>query len=560
MKTTSIFYTVILVIAASSFATAQKTNPSKGNKPDKYSMAFDSLFEAEVNPDGPGIAVLIAKNGKPIYRRAIGKANLEHDIDLKPEHVFRIGSITKQFTAVAIMQLIEQGKLSPEDEITKFIPDYPTHGNRITVSHLVHHISGIQSYTGLAGWDAETRKKDFTVSSLVDYFKNEPMNFLPGEQWMYNNSGYILLGYIIEKVSGMTYAEYLQKNIFTPLGMKHSYYDTPETIIPNRAQGYAFRNEGVVNAPYLSMTQPYAAGSILSNVDDMLIWNNALMSGKVISKTSLEKALIPATLNNGKNTNYAYGLIIGDLDGSKTIEHSGGINGFLSNGIYFPEEDVYIIGFSNSESLPPSSLTVQLGAVAIDKPFEYSEIKIDSKMLTQYVGLYTNDVAEKRRIFVRNDSLFSQRGRGSEFHIKFMDKDKVFFSGSDSKITFNRNEMGEVDNLSFKTGTRVSEIWTRIEDIAAEKKEYKISPEELSQYIGKYEQQESFAIRVFMENNNLVAQATAQPSFELVPLSKDRFYPKEIDAEIEFVRDEQNKIIRLVLHQGGRKMPMNKID
>ncbi|MBK7429122.1 MAG: serine hydrolase [Saprospiraceae bacterium] len=559
MKTKSIICSIILVIGVSQFAVAQKNKPPKGIKPDKYAMAFDRLFEAEVKPDGPGMAILIAKNGKAIYRRAIGKANLEHNIDLKPEHVFRIGSITKQFTAVSIMQLIEQGKLSPEDDITKFIPDYPTHGNRITVAHLIHHTSGIQSYTDMTGWDAETRKKDFTVSALVDYFKNEPMEFLPGEQWNYNNSGYILLGFIIEKVSGMTYGEYLQKNIFTALGMKHSYYDNAETIIPNRAQGYAIRDEGVINAPYLSMTQPYAAGSILSTVDDMLIWNNALMSGKVISKASLEKALIPATLNNGKKTNYAYGLIIGDLEGSKTIEHSGGINGFLSNGIYFPQEDVYIIGFSNSEGQPPS-LTVQMGAVAIDKPFEYAEIKVDPKIFSQYTGLFTNDVAEKRRIFVRNDSLFSQRGRGSEFHLKFMDKDKVFFTGSASKITFNRNEQGVVDNLSFKTGTSEAEIWTRIEEIAEEKKEYKISPEELPQYIGKYELQESFAIRIYLENTALIAQATAQPPFELVPLAKDRFYPREVDAEIEFVRDEQNKIIKLVLNQGGRKMEMKKVE
>jgi CubicO group peptidase (beta-lactamase class C family) len=560
MKTKSILYSIILVIGASSFATAQKTKPTGAKKPDKYAMAFDSLFEAEVKPDGPGMAILIAKNGKVIYRRAIGKANLEHNIDLKPEHVFRIGSITKQFTAVAIMQLIEQGKLSPDDEITKFIPDYPTHGNRITVSHLIHHTSGIQSYTGMAGWDDETRKKDFTVAALVDYFKNEPMEFLPGEQWNYNNSGYILLGFIIEKVSGKSYGEYLQKNMFTPLGMKNSYYDHAGTIIPNRAQGYAVRDEGVINAPYLSMTQPYAAGSILSTVDDMLIWNNALMSGKVISKTSLEKALIPVTLNNGKKTNYAYGLIIGDLDGSKTIEHSGGINGFLSNGIYFPQEDVYVIGFSNSEGHPPSALTVRLGAVAIDKPFEYAEIKVDPKIFSQYTGLFTNDVTEKRRIFVRNDSLFSQRGRGAEFHLKFMDTDKVFFTGSDSKITFNRNDKGVVDNLSFKTATSEAQIWTRIEDIAVEKNEYKINPEELPQFIGKYELQESFAIRIYVENASLIAQATAQPPLELVPLSKDRFYPREIDAEIEFVRDEQNKIVQLILQQGGRKMPMKKVE
>jgi len=170
---------------------------------------FDKILKGQF-VEGPGYAVLIQKNGKTIYEKAIGMANLENSVPLTPNHIFRIGSITKQFTAVAILQLMEQGKLKLDDEITKFIPDYPTHGQKITIQHLLNHTSGIKSYTSMESWDSEVRKKDFTPETLIDLFKDEPMDFNPGEEFRYNNSGYILLGYIIEVITGDSYENYIE--------------------------------------------------------------------------------------------------------------------------------------------------------------------------------------------------------------------------------------------------------------------------------------------------------------------------------------------------------------
>jgi CubicO group peptidase (beta-lactamase class C family) len=272
-------------------------------------LAKINAFLEKIYPaNEPGAAVLAVKNGKIILRKGYGMANLELGIPIKPEMVFRIGSITKQFTAVAIMKLVEEGKLSVTDDIKKYLPDYPTHGHKITIHHLLNHTSGIKSYTSMPDWPPLMRK-DMTLKELIDFFKNQPMDFAPGERFLYSNSGYILLGAIIEKVSGKSYEAYMDENIFKPLNMSGSYYGSPSRIIPLRAFGYEKDKSQITNASYLSMTQPYAAGSLLSTVDDLHRWYQALEAGKVLSQKSLEQMYTPTKLNNGKTQNYGYNFI-----------------------------------------------------------------------------------------------------------------------------------------------------------------------------------------------------------------------------------------------------------
>ena len=239
--------------------------------------AIDQLFRAAAKPNEPGLAVIVVRKGEILHRAAYGMANVELGVALQPDHVLRIGSVTKQFTSAAIMMLAEEGKLAVTDPITKFLPDYPTQGKTITVEHLLTHTSGIQSYTDMPKWRNMFRQ-DMSLTELIDLFKNEPMQFEPGARWRYNNSGYILLGAIIEKVSGKKYADFVQERIFTPLGMKDTRYDVTEQVIPRRAAGYVKTGERIVNAPYLSMTQPYAAGSLISTVDDLSKWDAAIES------------------------------------------------------------------------------------------------------------------------------------------------------------------------------------------------------------------------------------------------------------------------------------------
>ena len=353
-------------------------------------QTYDEIMAPFIKDNGPGYAIQIDKGGNTIYKKIFGKADLELDINLQQDHVFRIGSITKQFTAACILKLMEEGKLNLKDDIQKYWPNFPSNGHTITVEHLLTHTSGIKSYTGMEIWDEETRKKDFTVEELINYFKDEPMDFAPGEKFAYNNSGYILLGFIIEKVSGMNYAEYLQNNIFEPFNMQDSYYGEHERIIKNRVKGYDKNDEGnVINAPYLSMTQPYAAGSILSTTNDLIKWNRAVMHGKFISKASLAMAHNDFTLNDGSKTGYGFGWGLVDLKGSQGVRHSGGINGFLTAGAYFLEEDVTLIVLSNCNCNSPEPFFVKLAAQAVGKPIlPPKAIDVSPKLMDLYAGNY----------------------------------------------------------------------------------------------------------------------------------------------------------------------------
>ncbi|WP_267873649.1 serine hydrolase [Massilia sp. Se16.2.3] len=240
--------------------------------------ALAASIDAPVTPyykaGEPGATVIVVKDGKTILRKAYGMADAAGKKALTPDTVMRLGSITKQFTATAILLLAEEGKLSLEDDITRFFPDYPTHGKKITVEHLLTHTSGIQSYTGKPGYVAGMTQ-DMSVAAMIDGFKNDPLNFEPGADYRYNNSGYFLLGAIIEKVSGQPYATFLEQRIFTPLGMKDTAYEGHERGKAARAVGHTPADKGFAPAAPLSMTQPYAAGALVSTVDDLARWDAA---------------------------------------------------------------------------------------------------------------------------------------------------------------------------------------------------------------------------------------------------------------------------------------------
>lgn len=293
----------------------------------KMISELDSVILNSFNQDGPGVTVLIKHKGEVIYHKGFGMANVEQNVKMDAGQVFRIGSITKQFTACAILKLAEEGKLSLADDLQKYLPDYPTQEQVITIEHLLTHTSGIKSYTGLQEWTSELQRKDFKPIELIEYFKRDSLNFIPGERFMYNNSGYFILGYIIEKVSGLSYEEFIETRFFKALRMDDSRYDHPEEIIPMRVAGYNRDSSNLQNAKYLSMTQPFSAGSLMSTVSDLSKWYEAVFSYKVIKEESLKLAHTAFELNNGKSTGYGYGWFIGNRLDRPTIVHGGGING-----------------------------------------------------------------------------------------------------------------------------------------------------------------------------------------------------------------------------------------
>ena len=521
----------------------------------------DKLLADIYKSNETGATALIARKGMVIYKKAFGMANLELNVPMQVDNVFRIGSISKQFTAVAILQLQEQGKLGLLDDIKKFIPDYPTHGYTITVEQLLNHTSGIKSYTSIKEWDDQARRKDFTPAALVDYFKNQPMDFPPGTKWEYNNSGYVLLGYIIEKVSGKTYPEYIVDNIFKPLSMTNSCYGDHIPIIKKRVSGYEPAKDGVANTDFLSMTQPYAAGSLLSTVEDLFKWHQAVHSYKLVKKEILDKAFISSKLANGKPTNYGYGWFMGNLQGSPTIEHGGGINGSLTNAIYLPKEDVFVTVFSNCTCKPPSDVSIEIAGVIINKPFgEHKEITLTAIDLNKYTGVYEIEDGEQRIIRIDSNRLTSQRDGGTLFKIKPYAKNKYFFENTLSVMEFTEDANGNITGHKFYTGTQPESYWKKTnKPIAAAPTETQVDEKILSSYIGEYELQPGFTIIVTKEGNKLFAQATGQPKFELFSTSETNWFLKVVDARVEFVKDGTGKVSKLILNQGGQKIDGKKI-
>lgn len=325
----------------------------------------DSLLAATYTPDEPGGVFLVTRGSQIVLKKAYGLANLELGIPMETDHVFEIGSMTKQFTAIAILLLEQQGKLHVEDEITKYIPDYPVGPYPITIHHLLTHTSGIKNYTSLKGLNA-IATQHLKPLEVIDFFKDEPLEFTPGSRFKYSNSGYVILGHIIELVSQQTYEEFIDQQIFSRLQMNHSRYADHRNIVSKRASGY-HKKETFVNRRQINFSIPYAAGSLMSNVDDMLLWNEAIHKHGLIKEDTYRKVFATYTLNNGEPINYGYGWHIKSIKGAQSFEHGGHIFGFKSMGVYLPEQDIYVIGLNNCDCNSPTQLTRDIAGLLLEE-------------------------------------------------------------------------------------------------------------------------------------------------------------------------------------------------
>ncbi len=535
------FYVLFLILGISTIGFAQNLEKQ-----------FDQMLNEQYLPSEPGATALVAVNGKIVYHKAFGMANLELDVRMEPEMILEIGSITKQFTSVSILMLMEQGKLNLDDDITNFIEDYPTHGHHISIHHLLTHTSGIKSYTSMESW-APIWRTDFKPIELIDFFKNEPIDFAPGEEYRYNNSAYFILGYIIEKASGQTYEEFVETNIFKPLGMESSLYGSSSEIIKKRAYGYQ-KNETYVNAEYLSLTQPYAAGSLMSTVEDLFIWNRAIRSNKLLKQESIELAFTNYELNNGDTINYGYGWGLNEINGSPTIEHSGGIFGYVTNSIYLPNEDVFVAIYSNCDCNGPTEVSTKMAAIAIGKPYLGQEdvISVKSENLKKLVGVYDFSDSSTRIITVQDNQLYSQRPGSSKF--KLFPTKKNIFSFENSFATIQFQEKG--DEIKALFSNRIN----KTEGIKTKKpipinKEIQLELDILERYIGVYEINPGFDITITIEDEKLMSQATGQQKFQLFPESQTKFFLKVVDAQIEFIESENGSFESFILFQGGQEIP-----
>ncbi len=520
------------------------------------SAEFDKLLSAQFKSGETGCAALVAMNGRIIYKKAFGMANLELNVPMQPDMVFRIGSITKQFTAIAILQLMEQGKLSLQDDITKFIPDYPTQAYKITIENLLTHTSGIKSYTSDPGI-MKYMKDDFKPEEVIDKFKNLPMEFAPGTKWNYNNSGFFLLGYIIEKASGMKYQDYIEQNLLKPAGMTNSLYGSDRKIVKNRAYPYANDGDTAVNADYLSMLLPYSAGSLMSTVEDLYKWNRALLSNKFVKKETLEKAWTEFKLADGSGTHYGYGWSLSQVQGIRTIEHGGGINGYLTNAIYLPEKDLFVAVFSNNTAKSPEAVSTKMAAIAIGKPYTHKETPVPAGIIDQYPGVYEDMSGSQRLITKEGTELFSQR-TGPKLKMKQFAPDSFFFDDYFTILTFKRDASGTITGVEADDRGVITTYQKTAKPLPSHV-EIKLGSDVLSNYVGEFELSPGFVLAVTIEGDRIFGQATGQSKVEMYPESETKFFLKVVDAQLEFVKDESGKFNKLILHQGGKDMEGKRV-
>jgi CubicO group peptidase (beta-lactamase class C family) len=418
-----------------------------------YTAKFDDYMNGQVNVNDFSGNVLVAQKGKIIYEKAFGLADRELNVKNNLKGKFQIGSLTKQFTAAAILQLAEAGKLKLTDTIGTYFPSFPK-GDSVTIHMLLSHTSGIRNYTDMPEFwriGATPVEKD----SMIALIKRQPLDFSPGSKWKYSNSGYLLLGYIIEKASGQSYSDYVLNKVIKNAGLENTFVNRWDSILANRVKGYMKGENGWQNAMYISMEGPYSAGAIISTVEDLYKWNNALFENKIISPGSLTKMTTPYLQH------YGYGLGIDTFQRHLNIGHSGGIPGFVSYLVRFPADNVVVVVLSNSSGNSPAianALAATLFGIPVIAPYKHIEVKIDSAVLNQYIGKYLLASSDTLEIIKKDGKIYRHKLDG-DIELKPESNTKLFYTdNSDRQIEFKINKSGKVVNAFFINGGMKEEM------------------------------------------------------------------------------------------------------
>ena len=419
----SILITLFALLALASCKNEKNNLPSTVSDLESYT---DSLFQSSLDSTFiAGGAILVHQKEKTLLKKAYGQASLELEVPMPENAIFEIGSVTKQFTAVAILKLVEYGKLALEDDFTQYL-DYDTKERKITIDQLLNHTSGIASYTEIEEFGSLV-PQELPRDSLLRILETKDFLFEPGEALIYNNSAYFFLGLIIEKITGKPYEEYLKDVIFEPLGMTNTYYCSTSKVVKNKAYGYDYSPNGLNQKQYLSHNWPYAAGSLCSTTEDLLIWMTALHDGKLLSKEQYQELTTPKGLNDGTPVRYAMGLSHFNNYGNEEIGHGGGIPGFLTQTNYFPEKDLYIICIINTAGPHGGSFFVDniMWQLLEKKDYESLAMDFDPK---EVEGIYSGQT----------------RGRMQSIEVKAIT----------DAITVESNKDGNIDTLSTYAGNR----------------------------------------------------------------------------------------------------------
>ena len=505
---------------------------------------MDAVVSSYV-PDRFTGSVLVARGDETLFSSAYGLADIEWNIPNSPSTKFRIGSITKQFTAAAILILEERGDLSVGDPVGNHLRDAPAHWDELTIFHLLTHTSGVPDFTGFPNF-SETRRSPTTTLETVASFSDEPLDFEPGEGFRYSNSGYVLLGHLIEEITGQSYEVFLEENIFGPLGMTDSGYDWNSRVISERAAGYSSGGAGPVNADFVHMSVPHAAGALYSTTQDLLRWTRGLFRGDLLSAASLEKMITPV------REDYDFGLFVTTEEGRRVIRHHGGILGFSGTLEYYPDEEVTVVVLANLAGADNSEIASSLGSLAVGGDSGLTtegEITRPADLLADYVGTYSLAPGVDLMVTLDGGQLQAQVSGQPQLPLLSESETRFFLTAVDATVEFVRDGDGGVGYLVLDQEGRETMAY-RTSDTVRVRTEITLPANVLEEYAGRYELRTGFDLVIMLEYGQLIVEPTNQSSFPIFAETETTFFPRVIDATIEFFKDEAGAVTHLVLHQG----------
>jgi CubicO group peptidase (beta-lactamase class C family) len=395
---------IVLALAAAAISlTPAQAQTAPGDVAHDAAQALDRATSA----GGPGAAVLISQGGRTIVRSARGMADIELLAPLSPDNVFRMASVTKTFTAAMVLKLAEQGRLSLDDPLARYVPDIPN-GEQITLRQLLNHTAGVSDV--VRDVQPGFSKRDVDTQALVAEIRKRPPDFAPGSAFAYSNAGYILLGAVIEKVTGQPWHATIKQQILDPLGLRHTAFGAVEPIVPGRAAGYTTDtpDRQPRNAAYMSLYGPAAAGGLISTVDDLALWIRALASGKVVDRESVLQMTSPTGAAQG----YGLGLYLWNVRGLQMIGHTGQIPGFASAVGYIPRRDITIVVLANDDHFDARTMARRLAAIALGQPYPDGSAKpMSPEEMQELAGRYRVDAATTLTLSVKDGQLYAQRGQ-----------------------------------------------------------------------------------------------------------------------------------------------------
>jgi len=430
---------------------------------DRIAASIDQAVSQYMRSYEPGGTIIVVKAGEVVFRKAYGMANLELGVKMEPEMVFAVGSLTKQFTAVATVLLAEKGRLSLTDPLSKYFPDFPG-SEQIQIKHLLTHSSGVRDYIPLQGFSSRMRE-DLSNADVLEIVNKEPLEFPPGEKCSYSNSNYALIGAIIEKVTGQNYEQFLRENILIPLELRQTGIIANTKVIPGLVDGYELVDGEIRKAGIMSYSYLHAAGGIFTNIDDLAKWTEALFGGRVISPASLEECLTPQKLNSGESSGVGSGWFVDTLYGRRYVYHGGGIYGFVNHTLSLPSEDLYVAILRNciNRSADSRRIAEEIAGIALGEspPGRTSKpISLSPEQKSRYVGVYKFDDGSVRRIMLIDDQLYYGIDEKRKVEI-FPESLSLFHQpGGRVVLEFRFDDQGEAVSMvatageQSKTGTR----------------------------------------------------------------------------------------------------------